>query len=289
VAATDANVLIWGENGTGKEVIARSIHHQSSRNQGPFVQVDVGALVGNLFEGELFGYEKGAFTGAASSKTGRLELAQKGSLLLDEIGNLDLSLQAKLLTVLQQRKVLPLGSSRPVSVDFRLICATNRPLPELVSQQSFRQDLLYRINTVEIHLPPLRGRREDIRPLATHFLQHYAQKYERTIPELSPAAWGRLEQYEWPGNVRQLQHAMERAVVLAENHPFQPEELQLGPLNRSQSGLYLESLNLRQVEIQVIRQALSLHGGNITYAARELGLTRTSLYRRMAKYGLGEA
>ncbi|MEM7656999.1 MAG: sigma-54 dependent transcriptional regulator [Bacteroidota bacterium] len=288
VASTDANVLVWGESGTGKEVLAQRIHDFSQRNSGPFVKVDLGAIVEHLFESELFGHTAGAFTGAAVNKVGRMQLAEKGSLFLDEISNLSLPLQAKLLTVLQQRLILPLGQVAPISVDFRLICATNQPLKELVQQGLFRQDLLYRINTVEIHLPPLRARKEDIRPLAEHFLQKYAMHYQQAVPQLTSSAWQFLQKYDWPGNVRQLQHSMERAVILGEGNPLPPEFIHAQFLEQESEGMYLHTLNLQEVEIQVIQLALRKHAGNITYAARDLGITRTSLYRRLEKYHINE-
>ncbi len=289
VATTDANVLILGENGTGKELIARAIHRRSARKEKAFISVDLGAIPVNLFESELFGHKKGAFTGAEQDRTGRFEVATGGTLFLDEIGNLSLPLQAKLLTVLQNREVRRVGSNEGAPVDIRLICATNMPLYEMVEEQTFRQDLLYRINTVEIKLPALRERKEDIPLLADHFLSVYARKYQKTNLRLSEATKADLQRYPWPGNIRELRHAVERAVILSEG-----DELKMSDFVRQESrpGLNsrktqaFESYNLADIERWAIRKALSKHQGNISRAAEELGLTRAALYRRMAKYDL---
>ncbi len=288
VAATDANVLVLGENGTGKEVIAQVIHDLSPRKDNVFVSVDMGAITGTLFESELFGHKKGAFTDAKDDREGRFEAANKGTLFLDEIGNLSLALQSKLLTVLQRREVIRVGSNKPVSVDIRLVCATNMPLYEMVKRNEFRQDLLYRINTVELRIPALRERGSDIGILANHFVKTYSERYNKPHKGLSPAAIKKLERYDWPGNVRELQHAIERAVIMSDE-----EELQAGDflflLQKEESaelGGNMTDLNLETVEKLVIQKAISKHAGNISKAAQELGLTRASLYRRLEKHGL---
>lgn len=289
VAKTDANVLILGENGTGKELVARALHRKSARSEKDFVGVDMGAISESLFESELFGYKKGAFTDAKEDRTGRFELAHKGTLFLDEIGNLSSALQAKLLAVLQNREIKPLGSSKTIAIDIRLICATNMPLQEMVRDQRFRQDLLYRINTVEIQLPPLRERREDIPILAQYYLEYYGKKYRKTSKQISPLAIKHLEQYPFPGNIRELQHAIERAIILSESPVIQPSDFFF--LNQTPiiAGTTLEdspeNLNLDEVEKTAIDRALLKHNGNISKAAKELGLTRASLYRRLEKYG----
>ena len=290
VARTDANVLILGENGTGKELVARALHRNSLRYDKDFIGVDMGAISETLFESELFGYKKGAFTDAKEDRIGRFELAQKGTLFLDEIGNLSASLQAKLLAVLQNREIKPLGSSRTLSIDIRLVCATNMPLADMVRDQRFRQDLLYRINTVEIHLPPLRERREDIATLAQHYLEYYTRKYRKNIKQISPLAIKQLEQYAFPGNVRELQHAIERGVILCESPVLQPADFYFLQQHQSNNIPHQpniqETLNLDEVERSAIDRALQKHNGNISKAAKELGLTRTSLYRRLEKFGL---
>ncbi|NUM69415.1 MAG: sigma-54-dependent Fis family transcriptional regulator [Ignavibacteriaceae bacterium] len=286
VAQTEANVLILGENGTGKELIARELHRQSKRKQEVFISVDMGALSETLFESELFGHMKGAFTDAKEERAGRFEAASGGTLFLDEIGNLSLPLQAKLLTVLQNRQIVRLGSNQPRPIDIRLICATNLPIHEMVTQKRFRQDLLYRINTVEIHVPPLRERTEDIPLLVEHFLKAYAKKYQKPLPRVNAATLKKLEKYHWPGNVRELQHALERAVIMGETQVLQPTDFLLVASESREDGLVFDNYNLEEVEKAVIRKTISKHGGNISQAARELGLTRTSLYRRLEKYGL---
>lgn len=286
VATTDANVLILGENGTGKELVAKALHERSARSKGPFVSVDMGAISETLFESELFGHVKGAFTDAREDRKGRFESAENGTLFLDEIGNLSLPLQAKLLSVLQQRKVTRVGSNRPIDVDIRLIAATNMPVKHMVKERRFRQDLLYRINTVEIHLPPLRERKEDLPLLAEHFVSIYAERYSRQVTGISSATMSRLEKYHWPGNIRELQHAIERAIIMSENDVLQPSDFFFTQEDPGGPDLQLESFNLEEVEKIVIRKAIRKHAGNITHAAHELGLTRTSLYRRIEKYGL---
>ncbi len=287
VAATDANVLILGENGTGKELVAHEIHRQSLRADEVFIGVDMGGLSETLFESELFGHVKGAFTDAKADRAGRFEIASGGTLFLDEIGNLSLSLQAKLLSALQNRRITPLGANEPVAVDVRLICATNMPIGDMAASRQFRQDLLYRINTVEIHLPPLRQRPEDIPLLLDHFLKVYAMKYKKPEKKLSSAGRSKLEQYHWPGNVRELQHAAERALIMNEDSTLRPEDFLLSAADQKVEGdTGFASYNLEEMEKQVIGMALQQYRGNVSRAARELGLTRTSLYRRMEKYGL---
>lgn len=286
VAKTDANILILGENGTGKELVARALHKQSTRATKDFIGVDMGAIAETLFESELFGHKKGAFTDAKEDRIGRFEIANKGTLFLDEIGNLPLNLQAKLLAVLQNREVMPLGSSRSVSIDIRLICATNMPVNEMIEKKEFRQDLLYRINTVEIYLPPLRERGEDIPLLARHFLKIYGKKYKRSNKKISSTALTKLQRYHWPGNVRELQHAIERAVIMSDEELIQPDDFFF--LNQKSQGdnSQVNTLNLDEMEKTVIEKALQKYNGNISKAAKELGLTRASLYRRLEKYGI---
>ncbi len=286
VAGTDANVLLLGENGTGKEVAARFLHGASLRAEKVFQAVDLGALSDNLFESELFGHVKGAFTDAREDRPGRFELASGGTLFLDEIGNVPVALQAKLLTVLQNRRVTRVGSSQARPVDIRLVCATNKALYEMVAERTFREDLLYRINTVEVHIPPLRARGEDIPELAHYFLTMYAERYDRPARGITEAGLRKLTQHSWPGNVRELMHAVERAVVLGEDKMLRPTDFFLVPREEQPHNFVVDSLNLADVEKQVIRKAIDKNSGNISHAARELGLTRTSLYRRLEKYGL---
>ncbi|MCK6617493.1 MAG: sigma-54 dependent transcriptional regulator [Cyclobacteriaceae bacterium] len=287
VAKTDANVLILGENGTGKELIARAIHRNSARSHENFVSVDLGSITETLFESELFGHKKGAFTDAKEDRAGRFELANGGTLFLDEIGNLSMPLQAKLLTVIQNRKVSRVGSNKEAPVDIRLICATNLPLYEMVKENKFRQDLLYRINTIEIEIPALRDRLEDIPLLANHFLKHYAGKYNKPVSRISDAALARMHKHPWPGNIRELQHALERAVILSNGNVLQPEDFTFTAQPAKDDGqLNLDQYNLDEVEKLLIRKVLKKVNGNITQAAAELGLTRSSLYRRLEKHGL---
>lgn len=293
VAPTDANVLVLGENGTGKELVARALHRLSRRADETFVSVDLGALSESLFESELFGYVKGAFTGAESDRPGRFEAAHGGTLFLDEIGNVAPAQQQKLLTVLQTREVTRVGAPQARPVDVRLVAATNRPLYEMAREGAFRQDLLYRINTIEVHLPPLRERGDDLRLLAEHFLQTYARKYGKEVAGIAEAAFEKMAGYPWPGNVRELQHTLERAVILSDGPTLQPSDLLFSApsdeqLDAERGGamLELETFDLERVEREVIRKALSKHGGNISRAAEALGLTRKSLYRRIEKYGL---
>lgn len=289
VAQTDANVLILGENGTGKELIARAIHANSSRKAESFVSVDLGSITETLFETELFGHKKGSFTDAKEDRPGRFELAHGGSLFLDEIGNLSMPLQAKLLTVLQNRKVSRVGSNKETPIDLRLICATNMPLYDMVKENRFRQDLLYRINTIEIQIPPLRDRIEDIPLLAGHFLKHYAGKYGKTVSKISDAAMARMTKHPWPGNIRELQHALERTIILSNSSVLQPEDFNFNVVVNAKDAdqsMGLDQYNLDEVEKLLIRKVLKKYNGNITQAAAELGLTRSSLYRRLEKHGL---
>ena len=286
VAATDANILILGDNGTGKELVARALHRQSPRSSEVFINVDMGAIAETLFESELFGHMKGAFTDARENRPGRFELASGGTLFLDEIGNLSLAMQAKLLSVLETRKVTRLGSNAPREFDIRLICATNMPLYEMVARNEFRQDLLYRINTVEIQLPSLQERKEDIALLVDHFLRIFSKKYKKPISGVSLPALKKLERYLWPGNIRELRHTLERAVILAESLILHPADFLFPDTEKEVEGVVFDNYNLEDVEKAVIRKALKKHAGNVSHAAKDLGLTRTSLYRRMEKYGL---
>lgn len=288
VAHTDANVLILGENGTGKELIARAIHRNSPRKNESFVSVDLGSITETLFESELFGHKKGAFTDAKEDRPGRFEMAHGGTLFLDEIGNLSLPLQAKLLTVLQNRKVSRVGSNKDTPIDIRLVCATNMPLYDMVKENRFRQDLLYRINTIEMEIPSLRDRMEDIPLLASHFLKQYSGKYSKNISKISEGAMVRMHKHPWPGNIRELQHSLERAIILSNSSVLQPEDFNftVGASKDTDQNLSLDQYNLDEVEKLLIRKVLKKYNGNITQAASELGLTRSSLYRRLEKHGL---
>jgi two-component system response regulator HydG len=282
VAQTDANILLLGENGTGKELIARLIHQQSLRKDHPFIKVDVGSLSSTLFESELFGHKKGAFTDAREDRIGRIELAHGGTLFLDEVGNLSLPLQMKLLSVLQSREVLPIGSNKSVSVDIRIICATNLSIHAAVDAGQFREDLLYRINTVEITLPPLRTRADDIPLLANYFLQEYAAKYrkEKILPD---EALKYLQKYSWPGNVRELRHAMERAVIMSEHTELTVRDFLFSSRKDTDKK---EALSLEDMEKKAIVAAIQRYHGNMSHVAKELGVGRTTLYRKMEKYGI---
>ncbi|WP_273277773.1 sigma-54-dependent transcriptional regulator [Maribacter polysiphoniae] len=284
VADTNANVLLLGENGTGKFVVAKMLHNLSSRRDKIFAHVDLGSLNGNLFESELFGYAKGAFTDAREDSIGRFELADEGTLFLDEIGNLPIHLQTKLLSVLQNRKVVRLGESRERAIDVRIICATNMDLHAMVEQKEFRQDLLYRINTMEILVPPLRDRVDDIPLLATFFLERNKKKYQKGKLQFSPAAIEALKDYRWPGNVRELEHMVERAVILCDENEISESDLHFGPQRKKEN--FIASLNLEETERMLVEMALEKHRGNVTNAARDLGITRAALYRRMEKYKL---
>jgi len=289
VAVTDANVLILGENGTGKELIARAIHRNSKRYREAFVGVDLGAITTTLFESELFGHKKGSFTDAKEDRAGRFEQANKGTLFLDEIGNLPLPLQSKLLAALQNREVTRVGANKAVPVNIRLISATNMPIHNMVYDNTFRQDLLYRINTIEIKLPALRERLEDIPLLANHFIETYSKKYNKEIRKAGEALIKRMQKYHWPGNIRELQHSIERAVIMTNHSVLQPEDLffQKNVMPEKQEEMVsIDHLNIEDVEKILIRKALQKHNGHITRAAEELGLTRSSLYRRLERYGL---
>ena len=284
VGPTDANVLLLGENGTGKDVIARLIHRNSLRKWKPFVHIDLGSIPEQLFESELFGYEKGAFTDARKAKAGRFEVANGGTLFLDEIGNLTPSAQAKLLSVLQKREICRLGSNRSIPIDVRLICATNADVAAMVDSGEFRQDLFYRINTVEINIPPLRERGNDIILLAEYFLEKYSHKYGKKVPKITREARGKLLKYTWPGNVRELQHIMERCVILGNGLSLLPDDLPLKitPTNISKVDA-IATLNLQHMEQQAIEKAMLLSGGNMNRAAQMLGITRYALYRKLNK------
>jgi two-component system, NtrC family, response regulator HydG len=284
VAKTDANILILGENGTGKELVARAIHQKSMRKDNSFVAVDMGAITESLFESELFGHKKGSFTDAREDRPGRFELAHGGTLFLDEIGNLSMSLQSKLLSALQSRQVTRVGANQAMEVDIRLICATNMPLHQMVNEGRFRQDLLYRINTVELTLPPLSDRIDDIPMLANHFLNYYSKKYRKEVLSISPEAMNKLKKYPWPGNVRELQHAIERGVIMADSPTLQESDFLFS--RKRTDEIASDTLNLDEVEKAAVVKAIQLHSGNISKASEELGLTRASLYRRMEKYGI---
>ncbi|TQV72592.1 sigma-54-dependent Fis family transcriptional regulator [Exilibacterium tricleocarpae] len=303
-APTDANVLILGENGTGKELVARELHQQSLRRGNVFMSVDLGSVSATLFESELFGHHKGAFTGAGKDRIGRLVAASGGTLFLDEIGNIPLHLQAKLLTVLEQRQVTPLGSNQAIAIDVRVVAATNLSREALNDGEKFRQDLLFRLNTVEITLPPLRQRAEDIPEIAIHYARLYARKYRKPEKSFSAAALSAARAYTWPGNVRALRHAVERAVILSEGKQFETADLQLdsvpaggesfaGNIGRaagsaathSATGPAAGDLHLESMEKRLVQAALQRHSYNISKAAKDLGLTRAALYRRMEKYG----
>ncbi|HEX4736598.1 MAG TPA: sigma-54 dependent transcriptional regulator [Allosphingosinicella sp.] len=289
-APTEANVLILGENGTGKELVAREIHRRSRRADGVLVAVDLGAVAETLFESELFGHVKGAFTDARGDRIGRMQAADGGTLFLDEVGNLPLHLQPKLLTALEQRQVVPVGGNKPVPIDVRVVAATNLPPERLADEGRFRQDLLFRLNTVEIELPPLRARREDIPVLVDHYIALYSKKYGKPARELPASVMAALQDYDWPGNVRALRHAAERAVILAADGTFTVEDFSLArTAPRTAASLPVPAgndLNLERAEKQMVEQALKKHHYNISLAAQELGLTRASLYRRMDKHGL---
>jgi len=286
VAKTEANILILGENGTGKELVARAIHQRSLRKEKVFVSVDMGAITETLFESELFGHKKGAFTDAKEDRAGRFEVASHGTLFLDEIGNLSMPLQSKLLTVLQNREVTRIGTNKPFQVDIRLICATNMNVHDMVSENTFRQDLLYRVNTVEITIPPLRERVNDIPLLANHFITMYTGKYRKTISGIDEEAISKLQSYHWPGNIRELQHAIERCIIMTENNSLTTHDFFFLTVDTDRDNNSPLNYNLEEIERNVIKKAIDKHHGNISKAARELGLTRASLYRRLEKHGL---
>jgi DNA-binding NtrC family response regulator len=285
VGKTDADVLIMGENGTGKELIAREIHNMSDRRNNVFISVDLGSLSESLFESELFGHVKGAFTDAREDKPGRFELAQGGTIFLDEIGNLSTGLQSKLLAVLQKKTVIRVGSSEEIPVDFRLISATNKPLYEMVKNDEFREDLLYRINVVEVHVPPLRERAEDIPLLIDHYLEQYMKKYNKPFLRISPKAYEKLSRYDWPGNIRELQHMVERTVILNDRKMLTYQDFLPDKSTLSELGQHATS-RLDELEKQHILKIIDKNKGNITKAARDLGISRTALHRRIRKYEL---
>jgi len=287
VADTDANVLILGENGTGKELVAHAIHQSSSRREHPFVSVDLGSISETLFESELFGHVKGAFTDAHDNREGRFETAHKGTLFLDEIGNLSTPLQSKLLAAIQNRAVTRVGSNKVINVDIRLICATNMPIYDMVKDNKFRQDLLYRVNTIELQIPPLSERVEDIPLLASHFTNIYADKYNKGVHKLSDGALTRMTKYHWPGNVRELQHAIERAVIMTSTSILQPEDFSFSAnQGRDEDNIMLDKFDLEEVEKILIRKVLKKFNGNITLAAKCLDIGRNTLYRKIGKYNI---
>ena len=285
VAQTDANVLILGEHGTGKELAARSIHQASARSHEVFINVDMGAIAATLFESELFGHKKGAFTDAQQNRIGRFEAANGGTIFLDEIGNLSLPLQAKLLKVLQERTITRLGTNEAIAINVRIICATNIDLYAMVAQGTFRQDLLYRINTVAITLPPLRERMDDIPLLAEHFIQQYKKRYARGGLYVPDYVVKKLTKHHWPGNIRELQHAIERAVIMSDGRQLHVKDFSLVPA-ANEAGEGPDNYNLERLEKWAIDKALQKHHGNVSHAAEELGLSRGALYRRMEKYEL---
>lgn len=286
VAPTDANILILGENGTGKDLVARAIHEASNRKNKPFVKVDVGALTSSLFESELFGYKKGAFTDARMDRKGRFEMANGGTLFLDEIGNISLNQQSRLLTVLQNRIITPLGSNESIPVDFRLICATNLRLVELSDESKFRKDLIYRINTVDILVPPLRSRGTDVTLLTRYFLDYYAEKYSKGPFKTEKKFLDKLKKYSFPGNVRELQYIIEKAVIMAESSVLQAQDLNFSKMESEREVQEINDLRLETVEKNTILKVIDKNKGNISKSAKELGITRAALYRRLEKYGL---
>lgn len=285
VAATDANILILGENGTGKDLVAREIHQFSKRKDKKFVHADLGSVSESLFESELFGHVKGAFTDAKEDRIGRFQEADKGTIFLDEIGNIPLVLQSKLLFALQNRKVTKVGSNTPTPFDARLICATNEAIYDRVNEKSFRQDLLFRINTIEINLPPLRERGSDILLLAEHFLSIYNKKYNRRIKGISAALQKKLMSYHWPGNVRELQHVMERAVIITQNTMLSEEDFVIRKSNTTNT-IIVETFHIEELEKELIIKTLKKYNGNITEASKEMGISRQALYRRIEKFNL---
>ena len=283
-APTEANILITGENGTGKELLAREIHQRSCRASKRCLQVDMGSVTESLFESELFGHVKGSFTNAMTDRTGKIEEASGGTLFLDEIGNLPMHLQSKLLTALQSRRIVRVGSNRPVPVDIRLICATNRNLDAMVADGTFREDLLYRINTIHLHLPPLRERRDDIPILAMRFINHFADIYNRDVKGISPAAEQLLYNYSWHGNIRELRHVIEKAVILSDSDMLTPDVF--SSLQRETVPVQSQPSTLEDMERVMIAEAIRLCNGNLSAASTRLGITRQTLYNKMKRYGL---
>ena len=285
-AMTDANILVLGENGTGKDVVARLIHQMSQRNENPFVAIDLGTVPEALFESELFGYEKGAFTGAGSAKAGRMEVASGGTLFLDEIGNLSPQAQSKLLTAIEKREITRVGGTKERNIDVRIISATNADLQSMVSEGTFRQDLLYRVNTIEIEIPPLRERGEDVILLAEYFLEKFADKYNKKIKGFSRDSRIMLEKYHWPGNVRELQHAIERAVIMEDTSLIRPYSLMIPQKEQQQKASVHTgelTMNLEELERDAVQRAMKRANGNISRAAELLGITRYALYRKLGK------
>jgi DNA-binding NtrC family response regulator len=283
VAKTDANVLITGENGTGKELVAMEIHRRSERNNELLVSVDMGAIPETLFESELFGHKKGAFTDAREDRMGKFQLAHKGTLFLDEIGNLPFTLQSKLLTTLQSRTVIPIGSNQPVPIDIRLICATNCDVEQLVEQQKFREDLLYRINTICIEVPPLRERGSDIELLAQFFLAYFEKKYRKPSLKISSQALRKLAEYPWPGNVRELQHTIEKAVILSDSGNLKPDDFIFKSAGKLAGASFL---TLEEMEKYMIETAIDRHKGKHSAVANQLGISRQTLYNKIKRYDL---
>lgn len=283
VAQTDASVLITGENGTGKELIAREIHLKSNRSNELLVRVDMGSIPESLFESELFGHKKGAFTDAREDRIGKFQLADHGTLFMDEIGNLPLAMQSKLLVVLQNRAITPVGSNKVIPVDIRIISATNSNLESEIAEQRFREDLLYRLNTIRIELPPLRERGEDIELLASFFLMNYQKKYKKQGLKLSPQSLKKLSKYHWPGNVRELQHSIEKAIILADTDVLKPDDFSLRNTDGKQLTKYL---TLEEMEKAMIEEALDKFNGNFTQVSEKLGITRQTLYNKVKRYGL---
>ena len=284
VAGTNAEILLTGENGTGKELVARAIHRQSIRANEVFINVDLGSIAETLFESELFGHKKGAFTDAKENRIGRFEAANGGTIFLDEIGNLSPGLQSKLLQVLQNRTITRLGTNDSIDIDIRVICATNMPIEKMVNEGKFREDLLYRINTVEIEIPRLIDRREDIPLLVKHFVEIYGRKYNKPNLNVSESGLKKLSSYNWPGNVREMQHALERAIIMSEREMLQGDDFEFLFASRNSSNP--EDYNLEKLEEWAIRKAMEKHSGNISHASRELGLSRGAMYRRLEKYGI---
>jgi len=284
VAATDANVLITGENGTGKELVAREIHNLSKRSNELMVGVDMGSITETLFESEMFGHVKGAFTDAREDRPGKIEIAHKGTLFLDEIGNLSLQSQAKLLSVLQNRYVVRIGSNRQIPVDIRLICATNSVLPERVKEGLFREDLLYRINTIQIEVPPLRDRVDDIPVLAFHFLRLYGEKYDKPGKKINTQALEKLSNYQWPGNIRELQHSIEKGVILSDSPVLGPSDFSFN--SPSKGSIDNENITLEEMEKKLIAESIKKHDNNLSIVASKLGITRQTLYNKLKKYDL---
>jgi len=289
VARTDANILITGENGTGKELLAREIHKLSKRANNPMVAVDMGAVTETLFESELFGYVRGAFTDAKTDHAGKMETAAGGTLFMDEIGNLSYQLQAKLLRSLQQRQITRVGGTKPIDIDIRLVCATNRDLKDMANRGEFREDLLYRINTIQLHLPPLRERRGDIQALATLFANRFAKAYGKPNAQLSPDAIQKLLLCPWQGNIRELENCIEKAVILSDGGSLHANDIDcqaLSPIASSPNAAPDEQHTLDDMERIMVRQALERCSGNMTLAAKQLGISRQSLYNKLKRYGL---